>query len=158
MSYQKACSIALKTIQKQYPDLKEIDLEYFVLGFTAAHKTLVPLKNLGGGDTLGLYIRQHDVNYSLYLVDKSIALVYDKTLEITRSLDITDLFHPSKHTVIRIEELDISIRCYQTLKSANIVMLSDLLNIPFDKIRVIRGMSSKTLQEIEEIILKYSGI
>lgn len=156
MSYQKACSVALKSIQKQYPDLKAIDLEYFVLGFTAAHKTIVHLKTLKGELAYGLFIKQYDINYSLYLIDSSIALVYDKTLEITRSLDISDLFHVSKHAVVRLEELDISIRCYQTLKHNNITMLSDLLDKPFDEIRAFRLMSRNTLQEIEELILKYN--
>lgn len=155
MSSSTALEKAFSKYKEESVDL--IHTEAFVLGFNAHHNTLVELKTINGKTFKGIFVKPYSPVFDLYMIDEVIALVHAKSLQIVRTIDINPLFHPSRNSQISIKELDISIRCYQTLKSVGILKLSDLLSKPFDEIRSIRGMSSRTLQEIEEIILKYSG-
>jgi DNA-directed RNA polymerase subunit alpha len=53
---------------------------------------------------------------------------------------------------ILIDDLDISIRCYQLLKQSNIVYLNQLTKFKKDDMLKFKNFGKKSLQEIDEVM------
>lgn len=64
----------------------------------------------------------------------------------------------SNSKMIKIEDLNLSVRAYNCLKRAQINTLFDLMNFPPDQLRNLKNLGQKSLDEIEEILKDNSTI
>ena len=69
---------------------------------------------------------------------------------------IQKILDDNKENIVFIDDLDISVRCYQTLKQKNINTLNDVLN--YDEKELRKNISNKTWEEIQEQLKKFNLI
>lgn len=74
-------------------------------------------------------------------------------LDIERTIQRT--IQRTKEINIDIDSLDISVRAYNILKSANIKTIGDLASFSKDELRRFRNCGNRSIEEFEEILSSY---
>jgi len=72
-------------------------------------------------------------------------------------LEISRIIADREVNQILIDDLDISVRCYQLLKQQNIKYLNQLCHLKKDDMVKFRNFGSKSLQELDEV-MKLKGL
>lgn len=76
---------------------------------------------------------------------------------IKYQLEISRIIADRTVNQILIDDLDISIRCYQLLKQSDIKYLNQLCHLKKDDMIKFRNFGSKSLQELDEV-MKLKGL
>lgn len=92
-------------------------------------------------DTYSDYSLDDEHNYCVYAVEH---------ISDVRMIDR----YPKKEDSVRIEELDFTVRTYNTLKRANINTLSELREYQKVDFKGVMNLSTKSKMEIAEILSK----
>lgn len=97
---------------------------------------------------------------SIKIIPKELETI---NLEITSNIESKDEIstiekEQNKFNSMKIEELNLSARAYNSLKKANILMVGDLINYSLDDLSNIKNFGQKSLHEVLDVLKTQCGI